>query len=257
MTDPQAPPVPADIDLSKLDGFMLDTARLLGSELVALATGDEFKAAVVLWCRAWKQRPAASLPNDEKVLAAFAMVPPAKWRKIRDMALRGFVECSDGRLYHPVLAADALRAAEAMRKRHERTKAATEARQKERDAQRSAQRDDERDVERNDVPKTGHRQDIDSKKEEQESALSAEFADWYSGYPRREGRGQALKAYRVARKRATAEQLIAGRNRYAEVCRGKDPQFIRLPATWLNGEGWLDEPSMPARPDRRKNIGFC
>ncbi len=110
MSDLPEPLVAADVDLGKLDGFMLDTVRLLGSELVALSTGDEFKAAVLLWCRAWKQRPACSLPNDDRVLASFAQVPAAKWRKVRDMALRGFVLCSDGRLYHRVLAADAIRA---------------------------------------------------------------------------------------------------------------------------------------------------
>src|SRR5690606_12605511 len=104
---------------SKLDGFMLDTVRLLGSELVALSTGDEFKAAVLLWCRAWKQRPACSLPDDDRVLASFAQVTAAKWKKIRPMALRGFIKCSDGRLYHGVLAADALRAHKAAEQRRE------------------------------------------------------------------------------------------------------------------------------------------
>src|SRR5690242_7035852 len=114
-----APLVSADIDLSRLDGFMLDTSRLLGSELVALSTGDEFKAAVLLWCRAWKQRPACSLPDDDRVLASFAGVPLSKWKKIRDVALRGFVKCSDGRQYHKVLAEDAVRAFRAHKQRQE------------------------------------------------------------------------------------------------------------------------------------------
>ncbi len=66
------PPVAPDCDVSKLDGFMLDTAKLLGSELWALSTGDEFKAAVALWCRAWHQVPAGSLPDDDTVLCSFA-----------------------------------------------------------------------------------------------------------------------------------------------------------------------------------------
>jgi len=127
MTGLPAPLVPTEIDLSKLDGFMLDTVKLLGSELVALSTGDEFKAAVMLWCRAWKQRPAASLPDDDRILASFAGYgrDVKGWQKVREMALRGFVQCSDGRLYHQVLAADAVRAfrareqrAEALRKRY-------------------------------------------------------------------------------------------------------------------------------------------
>lgn len=119
MTDLPEPLVSPEVDLAKLDGFMLDTVRLLGSELVALSTGDEFKAAVLLWCRAWKQRPACSLPDDDRVLASFAQVTAAKWKKIRPMALRGFVKCSDGRLYHGVLAADAVRAHKAAEQRRE------------------------------------------------------------------------------------------------------------------------------------------
>ena len=109
---PPPPPVPPDCDVSKLDGFMLDAARLLGSELWALSTGDEMKAALGLWCRAWRQVPAASLPDDDAVLCSFAGYGRdlKAWRKVKAMALRGFILCSDGRLYHPVLAADAVQA---------------------------------------------------------------------------------------------------------------------------------------------------
>lgn len=108
--DRPEPLVPPDVDCRDLDGFMLNVERLLASELWALSVGDEFKAAVGLWARSWKQVPAASLPNDERVLASFAGMPVAKFRKVREMAMRGFVECSDGRFYHRVLAAEALRA---------------------------------------------------------------------------------------------------------------------------------------------------
>jgi hypothetical protein len=85
----------------------LDTARLLDSDLFALATGDEFKAAITLWCKAWQQIPAGSLPNDERVLAHLAGAG-TKWKKVREMALRGFVECADGRLYHPTICQKAI-----------------------------------------------------------------------------------------------------------------------------------------------------
>lgn len=110
MTDLPAPPVPADCDLRGMPGFMLDTERLMASELWALADGPTFKAAVGLWCRAWRQVPASSLPDDDAVLRAFAGMPASAWKKAKDMALRGFVKCSDGRLYHLVLAEDAARA---------------------------------------------------------------------------------------------------------------------------------------------------
>jgi len=112
MTDLPAPLTDLTVDVIGLPGFILSADRLLSSELVALSTGDEFKAATLLWCRAWQQKPAASLPDDDRVLASFAGLGNnlPKWRKVRDMAMRGFIKCSDGRLYHPVLAEDAKRA---------------------------------------------------------------------------------------------------------------------------------------------------
>lgn len=97
------------MDVREFNGFMLDVEKLTASELVALSSGEEFKAAVMLWCRAWKQVPAGSLPNDDRVLAAFSGAGK-QWKKVKEMALRGFVLCSDGRLYHQTLCEDARRA---------------------------------------------------------------------------------------------------------------------------------------------------
>lgn len=105
-----APPIGAEVDVRDLDGFMLNVERLMASELVALSTHEVIAAALFLWCRAWKQIPAASLPNDDRVIAAFSRLPIARFRKMRSEVLRGFFECSDGRLYHRVLAAEADRA---------------------------------------------------------------------------------------------------------------------------------------------------
>lgn len=104
------PLVPADCDCTDLDGFMLNVERLMASELVALSVHEVVAAALFLWCRSWKQVPAASLPDDERVIAAFARLPIAKFRRIRSEVMRGFVKCSDGRFYHKVLAAEALKA---------------------------------------------------------------------------------------------------------------------------------------------------
>ena len=162
-----APLLSAEIDIAKLDGFLLDTVRLLSSELVALSTGDEFKAAVLLWCRAWKQTPACSLPNDDRILASFAMVPMHRWRKIKAMALRGFIECSDGRLYHRVLAADALRAWQALESRRDRTRAATEARIKSMRVGRRDNRDDGRGGQRNETPSERNGEELLKESEQQ------------------------------------------------------------------------------------------
>jgi hypothetical protein len=69
-----------------------------------------------------------------------------------------------------------------------------------------------------------------------------EFDEWYAEYPRKRAKGQAAKAYRAARKKASAETLLQrlGEQRAAIVARGLD--YCPYPATWLNGERWDDEP---------------
>jgi uncharacterized protein DUF1376 len=101
------PPVPADLDLRDFPFMPLDVLRLRDSDLATLATGDEFKAAVLLWCVAWHQVPCGSVPNDERWLARQSGAG-ANWRRVKGEALRGFVEHSDGRLYHPVIVEKAL-----------------------------------------------------------------------------------------------------------------------------------------------------
>ena len=105
-----APLTPPSCNLRGLDYMPLDVVRLLDSDTLALSTGDEFKAAFQLWCRAWKEVPAASLRNDDRILARAAGVALSEWQTIKAAALRGWVECDDGRIYHPVVAEKALRA---------------------------------------------------------------------------------------------------------------------------------------------------
>jgi hypothetical protein len=114
MSEP-TPPVPADCDLRSFPYLPLDVVRLRDSRLAATATGDEFRAAVLLWCAAWHQVPAASLPNDDRELAALAGYGRdlRGWAKVRAMALHGW-EMIGGRLWHAVVAE---KAAEAWRQR--------------------------------------------------------------------------------------------------------------------------------------------
>lgn len=103
MSEQPEPMTPPECDLRGLPFMPLDVVRLADSDLVALSSGDEFKAAVLLWGKAWLQVPAASLPDDPRILAHLSGAG-ARWKKVAAMALRGFVKCSDGRLYHPVIA---------------------------------------------------------------------------------------------------------------------------------------------------------
>lgn len=113
-----APLTPKDCDLRDFAFMPLDVVRLRDSDLAIHVTGEEFRAAVLLWCAAWHQVPAASLPDDDKTLASLAGYGRvvAEWKKVRDGALRGWITCTDGRLYHPVVAE---KAREAWRGKHQ------------------------------------------------------------------------------------------------------------------------------------------
>jgi hypothetical protein len=140
------PLTPPDLDLRDFDWMPLDVARLRDSDLSVLAPGDAFRAAVLLWCASWHQVPAASLPTEERLLANLAGYGRdlKGWAAVRIDALRGFVECSDGRLYHPVVAEKAIEAYGQRNKQRKRTEAATSAR-------RGVKRNDQRDDRRNDT----------------------------------------------------------------------------------------------------------
>ena len=112
MTDQLAPLVPADCDLRDFQFMPLDVVRLRDSDLVALESPEACLAAILLWAASWHQVPAASLPNDDRVLANLAGYGRAvkEWMRVKDGAMRGFVLCSDGRFYHQVVAEKAVEA---------------------------------------------------------------------------------------------------------------------------------------------------
>ena len=122
---PLMPLVPAEVDLQGFLFMPLDVARLRDSELSVVATGDEFRAAILLWCAAWQQVPAASLPNNDPLLAKLAGYGRdlAGWLTVKTMALHGFVLCRDGRLYNPMIAEKALLAWEGRKRQQAKANA--------------------------------------------------------------------------------------------------------------------------------------
>jgi hypothetical protein len=100
------PPVPADLDHSDFPYMPLHVARLRDSKFVATVSREAGFVAVLLWGAAWHQKPASSLPDDDRELAHLGGYgrDVEGWKAIREQALYGFIRCSDGRLYHPTIA---------------------------------------------------------------------------------------------------------------------------------------------------------
>lgn len=73
----------------------------------------------------------------------------------------------------------------------------------------------------------------------------AAFELFWSLYPKKSGKRQALNAWRKATKRATQTDLNTGADRYLNDP-NRNPAFTKNAEGWLNGDGWLDEP-LPSR----------
>jgi hypothetical protein len=101
-----APLTPPDCDLQDFHFMPLHVARLRDSDLAAEESPEACWYAVLLWAASWHQLPAGSLPSNDAVLMRLVGLgrDHRTWKKHRDGALRGFVTCDDGRLYHPVVA---------------------------------------------------------------------------------------------------------------------------------------------------------
>jgi hypothetical protein len=89
------------------------------------------------------------------------------------------------------------------------------------------------------------------------AAIDEAFDIWWDQYPKKIAKVAAQKAYRrIIRKReASPEQLLAGVLKYAAAQSGKDEQYIKAPAGWLNDRRWTDEHRPARMSDQRDGFG--
>lgn len=101
-----APLVSAEVSLTDFQFMPLEVNRLRRSKnwLICKRRPELGFYMINLWTASWHDKPAGSLEDDDDVLADLAMCSPEKWPDVRNDVLRGWVKCSDGRLYHPVVA---------------------------------------------------------------------------------------------------------------------------------------------------------
>lgn len=99
------PPIPADADLRHFPCVSINAADLRNSDMAIEGDPADNWFCMILMMAAWHQLPAGSLPDDDAKLAYLAGMGRdlRGWKKRRKGALRGWVLCSDGRLYHPML----------------------------------------------------------------------------------------------------------------------------------------------------------
>lgn len=238
MSDLPEPLTAPACDLRGMPYMPLDLVRLFDSDFYALSSGDEFKAALTLWGKSFYQLPAGSLPDDDRLLEYLSGAK--NWPTVKQMVLRGWVKCADGRLYHPTVAEKVAEAWNARLARRARTQAARAARYKpmESDPQAAGE-----------VPVTDTKgteeKGTEGKVSPQDSrplvpvACESMFEDFWQAYPRKIGKGQARRAWRTAMAKVSVEVVMQALRTQRFDARER---FVPHPATWLNGERWLDEP---------------
>jgi hypothetical protein len=101
-----APPIQPNTDLRDFPFTPMYRARLFGSSFHARVSDAGWRAGVTLWLKSWDQSPAGSLPDDDIDLCRLAELGRdlKSWRKVKAEALWGWHKCSDGLLYHDVVA---------------------------------------------------------------------------------------------------------------------------------------------------------
>lgn len=77
------------------------------------------------------------------------------------------------------------------------------------------------------------------------------FTEFWSAYPRKAAKPDALKAYAKALKNATSEEILEGARRYAQDP-NREAEYTAYPATWLNRGSWGDDPL----PSKTPQNGF-
>jgi hypothetical protein len=75
----------------------------------------------------------------------------------------------------------------------------------------------------------------------------AEFEQFWSQYPRKQGKYAAFKKWSVVTRDSPAELLIDRARAYQIETLGRDMQYILLAETWLNKRRFLDRPTQPRR----------
>jgi hypothetical protein len=260
-----APLLPTECDLRGLEWMPLYGDRLFASDTWLMAGPEGRCAALTLWWAAWKQFPAGSLPDHDIALAQLAGYGAAvkAWIAIKAEAMRGWVKCDDGRLYHPIVCKFALEAWDRRVKERDR-KASYRAKKDGTDASRPrpVPRDDHgtiagqttgQDAEKygdGHVERTGQ----DRRGQEKESvslrSTARTRADWqedpdflafWNPYPRKtEGPAACWKAWLKARALSSAAEVIAGVLRYPF-----KPDFLPMAATWLNQQRWTTQADTP------------
>jgi uncharacterized protein YdaU (DUF1376 family) len=87
--------------------------------------------------------------------------------------------------------------------------------------------------------------------------IEPDFREFMMQFPNPIDEGAAKPAYRRARRKASASELLNGAMRYAAEKQGADPQFVKSPRSWLDAESWKNPPRQPTAARNHRDQQFA
>lgn len=241
MSDLPEPLVPPDCDLRGLQYMPLYGDRLFTSETWLSARPEAKVAMTQLWWHSYAhEAPAASLPDNDALLASYAGYGAARaqWRKVKEEAMRGWVMCSDGRLYHPFVARLALEAwAGRLRNRDKQRRWREKTRLSDRDA---TVKNSGYDTVTRPLRNAGEGEGEGYKKEYVERVFDALWRTWPDVARKRHPQAKVRDAIRGQLKAGADPEAIiaAGTAHVAERTRDGKPEIVKGLVPWLSSGLW-------------------
>lgn len=97
--------------------FLLYVKDILFDGKVEAMTTEEFGAYVRLLCMSWYEKPVATIPADDEVLARWTRLSPETWSKCRSAVLSPFKQSIEGRMVQPRLSLEYRKLVESKKKK--------------------------------------------------------------------------------------------------------------------------------------------
>lgn len=226
--------------------------------VVESMTTEQVGAYILLLCKAWKEDPGGSIPDDDAILARWARTGAQHWSTIREGVLRAFVRQGDGRWHQKRMALEYQELVAILSKKSKGGKKGSRRRW---DSYRSPNESANADpitTKRAFGSGSGSGSESGSGSGSGSSsggggagAGAAAFERFWDAYPRKVKRQDALKSWRrLAPDAALVETIVSavGRQKQSQQWVKDGGEYIPHPTTWLNQRRWEDQPPQAQTP---------
>jgi uncharacterized protein YdaU (DUF1376 family) len=112
----------------QLPAFLFYVDDFTSDGVVEAMTTEQVGAYTLLLCKAWREDPPGTIPDDDEILARWARMPAKKWIACRERVLKAFYLGTDGRYHQKRMEAEYVKAVEQQERRQRRARGAADAR---------------------------------------------------------------------------------------------------------------------------------